>query len=256
MAYEITSHLETLTHDGLSVLTELFSPAGVEAPEAGWPAVIISHGFRGSHAGGRPYAEAFAPEGFVVASFDFCGGGSASLSSGSMDQMSIMTERQDLLCVFNYVRTLPNVDASRVVLMGMSQGGVVSSMVGCLRPADVRALVLFYPAYVLRADALRRFPKAELVPMTYEHRGATLGRVYAVDAIAWDPFEHLGEYDGPVHIWHGDKDPVAPHADSERAITVFPNAELTTVPGAGHGFGERRVEVIPGVLDFLKRVTG
>ncbi len=255
MAYEITSHLETLTHDGLSVLTEIFAPAGVRAPDAGWPAVIISHGFSGSHAGGRPYAEAFAPEGFVVASFDFCGGGSASRSSGSMDQMSIMTGRQDLLCVFNHVRSMPNVDPARIVLMGMSQGGVISSMVGCLRPKDVRALVLFYPAYVLRHDALAMFPKPELVPMAYEHKNATLGRIYAVDAIAWDPFAHLGEYDGPVHIWHGDKDPIAPLPDSERAITIFPHAELTVVPGAGHGFGERRVEVIPGVLDFLKQVV-
>lgn len=253
MAYEIAQRKLMLNHDGLSICTEVYQPKDAKAPEEGWPAAVISHGFRGNRTHGVPYATAFASEGYVAVIFDFCGGGPGNESSGSMDRMSVETERQDLLCVLDYVRGLPEVDASRVALMGMSQGGYVSTMAACQRPADVKALVLFYSAYALRDDALALFPEASLAPMTYSHMGVTLGRIYAVDAIAWDPLEHMAAYSGPVHIWHGDADTLAKLPDSERAVATFPQAGLTVVPGAGHGFGERRVEIIPEVLEFLAR---
>lgn len=253
MAYEVKAKEEPLSHDGLSIYAKVFRPSGTEAPEAGWPAVIVSHGFMGTHKDAVPYAEAFAAEGFVAVAFDFCGGAPKNQSSGELDRMSVKTERQDLLCILDHVRDLPDVDAGRIALMGMSQGGFVSTMAACLRPDDVKALVLFYPAYALRDDAIKSFPDPDLAPMTYTHFGITLGRIFAVDAIAWDPYEHMAAYAGPVHIWHGDADPVAKLPDSERAIRTFPKADLTVVPGAEHGFGERRVEVIPEVVAFLKR---
>lgn len=35
---------------------------------------------------------------------------------------------------------------------------------------------------------------------------------------------------------HGDRDSLVPLSYSERALEVYPSAELEIIPGAGHGF--------------------
>ena len=254
MTYDVESRTVTLSHDDLALHTLVYRPKGVEPPEGGWPVVICSHGFRATFAAAEPYAQAFASEGRLAVAFDFCGGGPGSMSSGDPSRMSPLTERQDLECVFDYVRGLPEVDAGRVALMGQSQGGLVSAMLACRRPDDVEALLLLYPALCIREDMMGKFRRPDAVPMLFDHMGTQLGRIYAVDAMAWEPYSHLESYAGPVRIWHGDADELVHIGYSERALEVWKQGELTVVPGAGHGFGERRVEVISELLAFLASV--
>lgn len=52
--------------------------------------------------------------------FDFCGGGLLSKSDGKFIDMLIDTEKQDLLCVIDYVSSLGYVDVSKLILIGES----------------------------------------------------------------------------------------------------------------------------------------
>ena len=211
----------------------------LHVPASGAPAhplVIMSHGFGGMHHPQDPLAERLAGEGFLVYGFDFCGGGPMSRSSGTTTEMSVLTEAADLNMVMDDLMERGDVDRSRVVLIGTSQGGFVSAYLAAQRPADVAAMVLFFPAFVIQDDARRTAEEHGGIPERYEVMGVALGGIYAQDALSFDIYEHIGAYSGPVRIVHGDADQLVPLAYSERAVGCYPNAELVVMPGQGHGF--------------------
>ena len=210
----------------------LYLPERAERP---LPAVVCSHFFGGTADDSGEWAQALAERGVAAYAFDFAGGSRKSRSTGvSTLENSVRTEAEDLSCVLDVVRGLPEVDPDRTFLLGQSQGGFVSAMVADARPADVAGLFLLYPAFLIHEEMLDRFGSPDQVPETFVqwHR---LGRVYATDAMAYDPYEHMG-YPGPVRIWHGDQDAMVPLGYARRAAKTYPDATLEVVPGAGHAF--------------------
>ena len=227
-------------------------------PAAGdtWPLIILSHGFGGNHTFNRDYAEYFCSQGFATYSFDFCGGGMGSKSSGTMLDMSVLTEAADLNAVIDFFQ---NDSRFRdIYLWGASQGGFVSAYVSAGRPEDVKAVVLEFPAIVLQDDSEKRrredgsFPEKSIV------MGMAISRKYDEDATSFVLYDLLPDYTGPVLILHGDKDPIVPLRYSERAAEVYSDAELVIYPGQGHGFtGEARDDAKrKETVFFLKAVSG
>jgi hypothetical protein len=179
----------------------------------------------------------------VAYAFDFCGGAYSSRSTGETTECSILTEADDLSAVLDAVRGLDFVDERSVFLLGQSQGGAVSAIVAAERPDDVAGLVLLYPAFVIHDDMVERFGSVDNVPETFTW-WQELGRIYAVDGINYDFYEHIGDYKGPVLLFHGTADSLVPLSYAERATETYPDAELVVVDGAGHGFygsDQRRV---------------
>ena len=215
-----------------------------------YPAVILSHGFGSNAESCKPYAEIFA-----AYAFDFRGGGADSRSSGVTTEMSVLTEAEDLTAVLEQVRTLDYVDESRVFLWGASQGGFVSSYVAANRPDDVKALILYYPAFVLQDNARARYPNPDDIPEIENLWGTELGAIYSMDAMSFDIYETIGNYKSDVLIVHGDKDDVVPLSYSERAAAVYKSANLIVFKGGGHGFSERIDEAAAYSLDFLRAHT-
>ena len=84
-----------------NIYGELTLPARMEAPA---PLVILSHGFGGDLNGNRDYAEYFVSLGMAAYNFDFCGGGLNSFSEGTMLEMSVLTEAQDLGAIIDHFR--------------------------------------------------------------------------------------------------------------------------------------------------------
>lgn len=203
-----------------------------------YPTIIMSHGFGSSHLGTQFYAEQMAARGYAVYIYDFCGGGPNSKSDGKMTEMSVLTEASDLEQVFDQVSQLSYVDTKHLFLMGESQGGFVSAYVAAqLGYPKVKALVLFYPAFVLQDDARKLFPDGKNIPETYQAMGGrTVGRVYAKDALSFNIYDVIGKYKGDVLIVHGDSDNIVPIAYSEMAQKTYEHAQLVVEPGAGHGF--------------------
>lgn len=214
------------------------------------PLVITSHGFGGTGDGHRDYAAYFRDRGLAVFSFDFCGGGMASRSAGSMLEMSVLTEAEDLSAVVEHFKSDARFD--RIFLWGASQGGFVSSYVAAARPGDIAAMALEFPAFVLQDDAKARAAADGSFPETEAVMGVTIGRRYSVDAVSFDIYDVIGGYTGDVLILHGDRDRIVPLRYSQRAQAVYRAAKLVVMPGEGHGFvGEARAQAMRREADFL-----
>lgn len=235
--------------DGQKIYGKLYLPE----KEAPFPVVIIAHGFGGNLTQVESYAETFAENGIAACAFDFAGGGRGSRSDGKITEMSVLTEAADMNVVIDSISERADIDSERIFLLGGSQGGFVASYVAGIRPEDIKGIVALYPAYILQDDAWNRTPDPENIPETMNLMGTTIGRIYNVDAMSFDIYDVIKNYYGNVLIIHGTKDNIAPISYSERAVTVFPSAELIKIDGAGHGFyGGDEAYSAELAVDFVK----
>ena len=217
------------------------------------PAVIFSHGFGGTHSVGTQYAEALAQKGYVVYCFDFCGGSPGSRSDGSTLEMSLFTEQADLEAVISMMQGLNYVDRDNLFLMGTSQGGAVSAVTGAAHPDEIRGMALLYPAFLLSEQANEMYQSPEEIPDTSFFLWMNVGRAYFEPLIGYDIYEEIAAYEGDVLLIHGDADSIVPLSYSERALEVYPSAELKVISGGGHGFsGENAREVIRLILEYFE----
>ncbi len=233
-------------------LGNIYGELKVPESEGRVPLIILSHGFGGNHTFNADYCAYFNSQGFATYNYDFCGGGMNSLSGGTMLEMSVLTEAEDLNAVIDHFQQDPRFSA--IYLWGASQGGFVSSYVAAHRPQDVAKLMVEFPAIVLQDDAKARANPDGSFPATSSIMGVTISRKYNEDAVSFDLYDLLPSYTGPVLILHGDRDPIVPLRYSERAAEAFPNAELVVMPGQGHGFmGPARREAMEREAAFFMK---
>lgn len=241
----------TFARDGKTIYGELLLPES-SGPH---PVVVIAHGFGGNLTQVSAYAEAFVENGIAAYAFDFIGGGRGSRSDGKMVEMSVLTEAADMNAVLDGLLAREDIDPENIFLLGGSQGGFVATYVAGTRPEDVKGLVALYPAYVLQDDAWQRTPDPNDIPETMNLMGSTIGRIYNEDAMSFDIYDLMDDYPREVLIIHGTNDNIAPISYSERAITVFPSAELVKIEGAGHGFyGANEAYSAQLAVNFVKDV--
>ena len=92
---------------------DLYGEAYIPKAPGKHPAIILSHGYGGSHAGFYSLIPDLVAEGYVCYCYDFAGGGRGSKSTGKSTDMSIFTERVDLLNVLEAVRSWDCVDPDK-----------------------------------------------------------------------------------------------------------------------------------------------
>ena len=219
------------------------------------PLVIFSHEIGSTHSSGTDYARSLASCGIAVYTFDFCGGSYASRSNGAVTDMSVMTEAADLESVIDASKTWDFVDTDKIMLLGASQGGMVSSVVATRRADEIAGLMLLYPAFVIQDDMYEMFSSEEDVTERFSLFGwMTLGRKYATDIWNYDVFGEMKKYTKPVLIIHGNRDGIVPLPYAQRAADSYPNARLVTIDGAGHGFyGNSYRRAITEIYDYIDR---
>ncbi len=217
------------------------------------PCIVCSHGFNSTHASPARYGRRLVKAGFGCAfAHDFCGGGEGSRSDGSMLEMSILTERADLMAVLDAVRNLPEVDEGRIILEGHSQGGLVSALVAADRPADIAAMMLLYPAFMIPEAVKRMVPSRDEIPERGEALGAEVGRAYVDDAWDVDAFAAAAAYSGPVAIFQGTDDAIVPPETARKLAELYPDAQLMMLDGEGHGFTDGGQDIVfSAMCDFL-----
>ena len=223
----------SFVRNGCNLHCELLLPEEGRGP---FPVVILSHGFNGCSEHSIPYAEIFLKHGIAAVIFDFIGGAMESKSGGRMEDMSVKTEEGDLLAVMEKVCSLPELDSKNLVLLGRSQGGLVSAMAAAGREDQVRGLILLYPAFNIPGDLKKMYPDPEKVPQRQEFLGAVVGRNYYDDAADLDVEKIQKSFRGPVLIIQGQKDPVVWPGTAEIAAGRYENCRLVRLPEAGHGF--------------------
>jgi pimeloyl-ACP methyl ester carboxylesterase len=111
------------------------------------PAVVLYHGFTGNklepHRMFLKISRALEESGVAAFRYDFLGSGE---SDGNFEEMTVSKEVAEAHAILDSVKQDPRIDPERVMLLGMSMGGLVASLVAGDRPADVAKLMLLCPA--------------------------------------------------------------------------------------------------------------
>ena len=234
----------------------LYGEAFIPRSPGKHPAVILSHGYGATHAGFYAMADTLAKLGYVCYCYDFAGGSNFSRSEVRTEDMSIFTERQNLLDVIDMVRGWDFVDAESVFLLGESQGGCVSAITAPYVADKIKSIVLVFPALCIPDDGFALYPKLENVPDTVTFMGMRIGRAYYERFYeGFDIYKEIAGYQGDVLIIHGTEDSLVKPEYAALASNVYDHCELHLIFGAGHGFWkpEDREKYYTYVLNFLKK---
>lgn len=209
------------------------------------PIAIVCHGFMANQQTVRQYTRLLAKIGYCAYCFDFCGGSVplTGKSDGATTDMSVLTEVQDLEAVIRYAQSLPYT-SDTLLLMGCSQGGMVSALTAAKHPEMVDRLVLFYPAFCIPDDAraghmmMAHFDPQNL-PEKIHCGPMPLGRCYPEAVMHMDVFREITPYTGRVLIVHGTADGIVKPDYTKKAAEAYANAELHLIDGGAHGFNRR-----------------
>ena len=228
-----------------------------------FPLVIFSHELGNNHEAGVRYAERLAENGYAAYVFDFCGGsvsGKANRSDGSNYEMSVMTEASDLEAVLQTVKTWDYVDPGKIILLGGSQGGLVTIVAGAEHQDEIAGMILMYPALSAKDDhGVNRYAGKESVPSVVSLFGGWMqvGSNYITDIWDVDFYELLADYQGKVLLMHGDRDGTVPLSYSEKAAEILPDCEFHVIKGGGHEFfGQPFEDGMSLILKYLEEQFG
>lgn len=219
-----------------------------------FPVVIISHGFNGSCDDFKEYAEILVKNEIGVLTYDFCGGSLRSKSDWSTTDMTVFTEKEDLLAVIDFAEEEYN--AENIFLFGASMGGLVSALVAENNVDRLQGMALLYPALCVADDWNKRFADVAEIPDVHNAWEVPLGKAFFETLHNFDVFEHIGNFTKDVLIIHGSEDKVVPVEYSLRADEIYTNSELKIFHGEGHGFSHENDEKVAKILaDFIKKRT-
>jgi arabinogalactan endo-1,4-beta-galactosidase len=213
------------------IFGELFTPQNAKA---NGPVAIIAHGFNGTFDFGRNYFDVLGRKGYHCYTFDFPCGSVRSRSDNNTLNMSILDEVSDVKAIVNHFRKQGH---QHIVLIGESQGGLVSALTAAELKDEVSQLVLVFPALCIPDNWRQRYPRVEDIQDVTELWGVKMGRRFFEEIHEMSAFDIIGRYRGPVLIVQGDADRVVSLDDSRRAQQLYrPGTRLHIIPGAGHGF--------------------
>lgn len=217
------------------------------------PVVVFCHGFTGTYTTFLYACDKLARRGIACYAFDFYGGSISSISGGSMTEMSVYTEQEDLDAVVDAMKAMDGIDTDRICILGHSQGGYVCTLEAARHPDKIHAVFLYAPALHIAESMTDTFPDRDNIPEKTVIGTGSIGRRYVEDVWGKDIYEDMPLYSGPVAIVHGDKDDAVALSYSERALDCFPNATLTVLPGVDHNLVDTTADVlIEAVLEQLQ----
>ncbi|MGN0036388.1 MAG: alpha/beta hydrolase family protein [Bacteroidaceae bacterium] len=237
----------TFVRDELKIYGWMYRP---KAAKGQLPAVILSHSHSLTHEAMKGYARMLSEKGFATYCYDFCGGSDKSLSDGRTEDMTLFTEMADLKAVLSGMKALDYVDASRIFLLGSSEGGLVSALTAEEVAEEVAGMVLFYPAFTL-PDLVNMFA-------SFGGMGGSMGmgssmglsEAYVNALKGYDAYAHIGTFSQPILMLLGTEDILVKKADLEKAVGLYANgnATLQMIEGANHGFNKANLGDMGGMM--------
>lgn len=238
--------------DGLKIFGKLYLPEG----DGKFPVVVMQPGFRGGQSQCGNMKNKFLENGIACLTYDCIGATDPSKSDGTIMDMTFLTEVADTNVVLDSIARLPKLDQDNVFVFGHSVGGLIVTYTATHRSGDVKGIIAAEPSYQMLDVFNDAFPKEEEIPKTINEPffGA---RQLAIDAKALNPYEDMEKFTGEVIVFAGGKKPsIGAEAKEylDRAIELFPNAELSVIEEADHVFsGESQQILIDRSVDFIKR---
>ena len=255
MSGNIYSTQETWVQNGDH---RIYGVAYVPDADGKKPLVIFSHELGNDHTSGERYAERLAEAGYAAYVFDFCGGTvGGNKSDGSNKGMSILTEASDLEAVLEASKSWDFVDPDRIVLLGGSMGGLVTTVVGSTNQDEIAGMILMYPALSAKVDSgAERYESEDEIPDDVSLFGGWIhvGKNYITDLLTVDFNELLSSYQGHMLLLHGDKDSTVPLSWSEDAKEIILDCEFYVIKNGGHEFfGQPFEDAMSYILPYLDR---
>jgi fermentation-respiration switch protein FrsA (DUF1100 family) len=219
----------TSAEDNMRISGWFFGASGAQRG----PAIVLCHGVWTGRRECLPLALRFRAAGYNVLCFDF-------RAHGRSDGRFISVghhETHDVIGAVQYLKQRPEVDASRIGVIGFSMGAA-ATIQAAARCADIAAVVAD-SAYAWFLDAAKysfrvvtRVPHFPLAPIAMHWAKW----IIHVDADQLRPVDVIGRIaPRPILITHGTLDEIVP---VRHAFTLFKAAEepkeLWVVPGAHH----------------------
>jgi dienelactone hydrolase len=221
------------------------------------PGLIMCHGFTGHKAEAhRLFVEAgrdFTTHGLAVLRFDFRGSGD---SGGDFRDMTVSREIEDAIAALDFLSTRPEVQASRLGVLGLSLGGCVAA---CLAGRDDRVRALTLWAAVAHASRLADHLGPELQGDAFDLNGWAVGRGLLDDIAGLDPLAEVSKYAGPSLVVHGTDDESVPASDaSDYRLALGGRCTLHLMEGADHVFSSLpfTTEAIDVSRSFMVQALG
>lgn len=242
-----------LNHKGLELRGMEHIPEGEKLP-----AVIFFHGFTGHKLEGHrlflQISRSLEDMGFACFRFDFLGSGE---SDGDFKDMTVTGELEEAETIFEYVKSHPKIDKNRILLLGMSMGGLVASLLAGKRPEEIAKLILMAPAGTMGEKAERMKQAVPFIEEenAYDHGGNLVGQGFYEDVSSIEVWGAAAKYDGKVLLIHGTNDQSVPFTVSHLYIEKCygEKAELHLIEGSDHTFNSYHwtKEVIEAVNKFV-----
>ena len=206
--------------------------------------VVHFHGNAQNLTAHSTFVEWLPASGYQVFMFDYRGYGK---SEGRPSRKGLF---QDGVAVLHYVRTLPQVDTNRVVILGQSLGGTTAMAVAGRHPELAGQAMIIDSAFYSYRRIVR--DKIALIPLL------SLLRVplsWVVISDAYGPSPTLPNISPtPILFMHGTADQVIPvhHAHMLYKRAADPR-DILIIEGGQHisGFYAQRADTVPYALAFL-----
>lgn len=221
------------------------SPGGTDP--AG-PAAVVVHGWGGSARDMLPVSEPLLAEGLHVLLLDARGHG----RSDGADIVSMPAIAEDVRTAVAWLRTQPQVDPSRVVLVGHSVGAGACLFVaaGDPRIAAVVSLASMADPRSFMSDRLRGRLPGPLTALALRYVEHAIGHRFTEFA----PVHTIGRFHAPVLLLHGQQDTTVPVSDAYRLRARAPErSTLVILPDADHTSVEALDGAQQALQDFLRR---
>ena len=186
------------------------------------PGVIFCHGFTGHKAEAHflfvKAARELAKRGIASLRFDFRGSGE---SEGEFSEMSPATEIDDARRALHVLAEQPELDATRLGVVGLSMGGLVAACVAGREPS-IRSTVLW--AAVAERSIMSRLTQENRALLDTQGwmdiGGLKLGRIFFDNDGKIDPLAEIAGSKSAVLIVHGKADAAVPVDHAEKYLAA------------------------------------
>jgi predicted acyl esterase len=132
---QVSTDYTITTSDGVKLESTLVLPDS-GAPAAGFPTILLIHGYGGKKSEWTGVDAYLVSLGYGCFMYSVRGQG----NSGGLSTTMGPREKQDLLEVIQFLRTLPGVDSNSVAVAGGSQGGIHAWMAATSRMPGVKVI--------------------------------------------------------------------------------------------------------------------